>query len=351
MLGRYIDKKRIYWVDWLKMIAILAVILVHCSSKYLLPETVFQPNWYLGVLFESCSRFGVPLFIMVSGFLILRKNQSIADVPRRLKRIIVPFLFWLVICVLAKFIFMFKVNGVADLGFFLVGALLDPTIVSVEFWFVYMIIGLYILSPIITTWLYNANIREIEYAIIVWALISFVGFSNVEFLLYDYLRYFTGSIGYFILGYYLVAKQKSCFRNRNFGWLLFISGTLLAFFGTVFASMVMGTQSLLFFNLGDITPSACLQAMGLFIIISNTDFNKFPRLLNKIALYLSLGSYGVYLSNVLFINLFDKLRIFDFLGSAAIIVPLEFILVVLVTNIVIRLMYKIPFLKKYSGIV
>ena len=64
-------------MDWLKTIAILAVLLLHCSSKYLLPDFVFQPNWYCGVFFESLSRFGVPLFIMVSGFLILRKDQPI----------------------------------------------------------------------------------------------------------------------------------------------------------------------------------------------------------------------------------------------------------------------------------
>ena len=45
-----------------------------------------------------------------------------------------------------------------------------------------------------------------------------------------------------------------------------------------------------------------------------------------------------------------KLRLFDFIGAAAIMVPLEFILVVLVTNIVIRILYKIPFLTKFSGI-
>lgn len=350
MFNSYNNKNRIYWVDWLKTIAIFAVILLHCASKFLLPETVFQPNWYFGVLFESVSRFGVPLFIMVSGFLILRKNQSIADVPRRLKRVIVPFLFWLFIYTIAKSIFMHGPNNLIDFGHFLIGAILDPTIASVEFWFVYMIIGLYIASPIITTWLHNTSIAEIEYALIIWALISFIGFSNVEFLLYDYLKYFTGSTGYFILGYYLVVKQKSCLKNRNFGWLLFIIGTLLAFFGTVFSSMAIGNQSLLFFNLGDVTPNACLQAMGLFIVISNTDFTRFSKLLNNIVVYLSIGSYGVYLANILFINMFEKIGLFDFMGSAGLIVPLEFILVVLVTNIVIRIMYKTPILTKFSGI-
>ena len=66
-------------MDWLKTIAILAVLLLHCSSKYLLPDFVFQPNWYWGVFFESLSRFGVPLFIMVSGFLILPEEILYSD--------------------------------------------------------------------------------------------------------------------------------------------------------------------------------------------------------------------------------------------------------------------------------
>ena len=88
-----VGKNRIYNVDWLKTIAILAVLLLHCSSKYLMPDFVFQPNWYCGVFFESLSRFGVPLFIMVSGFLILRKDQPISSVPRRIKRVLIPFIF------------------------------------------------------------------------------------------------------------------------------------------------------------------------------------------------------------------------------------------------------------------
>ena len=97
---------------------------------------------------------------------------------------------------------------------------------------------------------------------------------NVDFLLYDYLKYFTGSIGYFILGYYLYIKQKSVLKNKNFGLVLFVAGTLLSFLGTVLSSMAIGGQSLLFFNLGDVTPNACLQAIGMFIIVLNTDCEK-----------------------------------------------------------------------------
>lgn len=95
------------------------------------------------------------------------------------------------------------INHSSDLfqfGYFLIQAFLDPTIASIEFWFVYMILGLYVFSPIITTWLHNAEIYEIEYFLIVWALFSFVGFSNVDFLLYDYLKIFHRKYWLFYIG-------------------------------------------------------------------------------------------------------------------------------------------------------
>ena len=345
-----IGKNHIYNVDWLKTIAILAVLLLHCSSKYLLPDFVFQPNWYCGVFFESLSRFGVPLFIMVSGFLILRKDQPISSVPRRIKSVLIPFIFWLVVYVIAKFAMIYHSFDLIQFGYFLIQAFLDPTIVSIEFWFVYMIVGLYIFSPIITTWLHNAEIYEIEYFLIVWALISFVGFSNVDFLLYDYLKYFTGSIGYFILGYYLYIKQKSVLKNKNFGLVLFVAGTLLSFLGTVLSSMAIGGQSLLFFNLGDVTPNACLQAIGMFIIVLNTDCEKYSKSVNNAFVFCSIGSYGVYLANVLFINIFDKILSFNVMGNAALTIVLECIAVFIICNIFIRLMSKVPVLEKFSGI-
>ncbi|WP_019267296.1 acyltransferase [Methanobrevibacter smithii] len=213
-----------------------------------------------------------------------------------------------------------------------------------------MILGLYVFSPIITTWLHNAEIYEIEYFLIVWALFSFVGFSNVDFLLYDYLKYFTGSIGYFILGYYLYIKQKSILKNRNFGLLLFVAGTLVSFLGTILSSMAIGGQSLLFFNLGDVTPNACLQAIGIFIMVSNTDWEKYSKSINNAAVCFGIGSYGVYLANVLFINILDKIISFDIMRNAALTIILEWIIVFIVCNIFIRLMSKIPVLDKFSGI-
>ena len=144
--------------------------------------------------------------------------------------------------------------------------------------------------------------------------------------------------------------EKSVLKNKNFGLVLFVAGTLLSFLGTVLSSMAIGGQSLLFFNLGDVTPNACLQAIGMFIIVLNTDCEKYSKSVNNAFVFCSIGSYGVYLANVLFINIFDKILSFNVMGNAALTIVLECIAVFIICNIFIRLMSKVPVLEKFSGI-
>ena len=61
-------------------------------------------------------------------------------------------------------------------------------------------------------------------------------------------------------------------------------------------------QSLFFIRLGDITPGACLQAVGLYIIVFNTDFNRIDDKFKEYIINISKTSYGIYLVNVLVIN-------------------------------------------------
>lgn len=96
-----------------------------------------------------------------------------------------------------------------------------------------MIIGLYLLSPIISTWIQKAEMNEIEYFLAIWLIISLLQFLNIKTVLFDYLIYFTGSIGYFILGYYLTIKDHPILNNKKYGLIMFIVGSLFTIMGTI----------------------------------------------------------------------------------------------------------------------
>ena len=271
------NSERLLWIDLLKFLAVFGVIGIHVSSAALNVNPLFSFNWYQGVFFESIFRFAIILFIMASGYLLLRKQQPIEVIPKRIKRILLPFIFWLIVYAIIKIIFKQSLGPnwqILDVFKYIFKGFLDPTIISVQFWYVYMILGLYILSPLLSRWIQNAPMREIEYILIVWAILSIFQFFNIDSILFDYFRYFTGAIGYFILGYYLEIKDKHILKSKQFGLMLFIMGTLITFVGTILLSVITKQQSLFFIRLGDITPGACLQAVGLYIIVFNTDFNR-----------------------------------------------------------------------------
>ena len=346
------SKERILWVDWLKFLAIVGVIGIHTSSVMLNSELIFTSGWYQGVIVASTFRFAIVLFIMISGYLLLRKQQPIEVVPKRIKRIILPFIFWLIIYAIIKIV----VKG--DLGpgwtfFDLIGFILkgfiDPMGISVQFWYVYMLIGLYLLSPMLSRWIENAPIKEVEYTLIIWAILSLVEFFGGKFLLMNYLRFFTGAIGYFILGYYLTVKDSSLLENKSFGLILFVTGSLFTIIGTVGLSLLTNDQSLFFIKLGDITPGACLQGIGLFVMIKNTDLSRLKPQINEFVTKISKHSYGIYLINVLVINLLNKLHIFNMQEWTLIQIFMEMFLTLLLSELIIRIMSKTRFLKLFAG--
>ena len=180
-------------------------------------------------------------------------------------------------------------------------------------------------------------------------MISIFQFFDMNSILLDYMRYFTGAIGYFVLGYYLTIKNIPILHDRKFGLKLFILGTLITFIGTVSLSYLFSGQSLVFLQLGDITPGACLQGIGLFIIIFNTDFNKIDMKLNDFAVKISSSSYGIYLVNILVINLLEKFNILILKGFTLFNIVIYTFIVLIISYIIINIMSKIPIIKHFSG--
>ena len=145
-----------------------------------------------------------------------------------------------------------------------------------------------------------------------------------------------------------IGKNDECERNSY----IYSSITLALIMAIVYTViLILFKKELIgFFNLGDVTPNACLQAIGMFIIVLNTDCEKYSKSVNNAFVFCSIGSYGVYLANVLFINIFDKILSFNVMGNAALTIVLECIAVFIICNIFIRLMSKVPVLEKFSGI-
>lgn len=86
---------RIVWLDVLRLCAIFMVICIHCSDPFnVSPEARSNPEFNLwGGIYGSFLRPCVPLFVMITGILLLPVKMSFEDFyKKRLLRIAVPFL-------------------------------------------------------------------------------------------------------------------------------------------------------------------------------------------------------------------------------------------------------------------
>ena len=160
-----------------------------------------------GIFLSSLSYFTthcIGLFFMVSGYLLLPIKQDAGSFLRkRLGKVIGPTLFWSIFYIAANFI-----KGDCQRS-------LMKELISIPFsaqgnpvlWFMYTLIGLYLLAPIISRWIENASRKEMEFYLGLWGIslcypiLSL--FLSINQGTTGILYYFTGYAGYFILGSYL----------------------------------------------------------------------------------------------------------------------------------------------------
>lgn len=173
--------------DLLRVIACLMVIITH--------SPIPQEGWN-GVFLPILSYFCAPcigLFIMISGVLLLDKQytdgfDTKVFLKKRASRVFGPTVFWFV------FGFFLSYCGIKNSE-------------NAILWFMFTIIGLYLLTPILYRWISIAKRQEVELYLFLW-FVSLC-YPYLKSILHlnesdtSWIYYFHGFVGYFILGYYL----------------------------------------------------------------------------------------------------------------------------------------------------
>ena len=245
-------------VDLIRTIAIILVILLHASTQSYPDVGLMSPQgvqiWWASNVYDSISRVCVPLFVMLAGALLLQPSK--ADEPlkvffkKRLNRIGIPFLFWGAI----YFAWRLFVNGEKlTTNSIVQGVLGGP---YYQFWFLYLLLGLYIVTPVLRVVIKHADWKILRYLIFVW----FVGTAIIPLLtlfgsysLNANVFIFTGWLGYFVLGAYLLKVQ---FKSSILTLVLVLS-YLWTIMGTYLVIATMGER----FGTSFWTPSASTSSL------------------------------------------------------------------------------------------
>ena len=149
--------KRVVWIDWLRTIACLMVLLEHSAEPYVFNEDVQilteSDAWWVGIFYSMMAPC-VALFVVASSYLQIPLHYSTGEFfKHRIARVFVPLVIWSLI-----YAFIWG-NPMENLG----NLLLNFNYEAGHLWFVYMLLGLYLLMPLLSPWAERVSKRELQF--------------------------------------------------------------------------------------------------------------------------------------------------------------------------------------------
>ncbi|MFN5459946.1 MAG: acyltransferase [Bacteroidota bacterium] len=342
-----LKNKNLDWINSLRVLATFSVIVLHVAARILYQYgSIPNLNWWTGNIYDSSARFCVPIFLMISGTLIFSKTYENTKeyFRKRVLRILFPFMFWSLIYIAVGWFFKFNSGEYLSFKEVLLFVLVNlKSGASFHFWYIYMIIGLYLLFPIIGVWLQNSNKNGIKYFLGIWFLTSLIHLPFIKKLIPNVdISYFSGYIGFPILGYYLSKLSLNFNKKKEIYFSLIVIGIFITIFGTYVSTKYTGNFYSGFYSY--LSPNVILVAVGIFLL-----FKDFVRFNSKFILFFSKYSYGTYLVHVLILTAFGELGISNVFSNPIIGIPIISALCFFVSTLIIWVVNKLPFGKFISG--
>lgn len=349
---------RIVYLDFLRIIATVAVILLHTSASQWYKTPVDSFNWQIFNIFDSIVRWCVPMFLMISGvfFLDISKNITRKDIYNKyIKRIVITLLFW---GLLYGFVSLAVSSFVKNkpIVFFDIIKIFAKIIIGppwYHLWFLYLIIGIYMLTPLFRIFITGSKKEDIEYLLILFFLLGLLlpTINNVlvnlnpKIAINFSILELTGYAGYFFAGYYF-NKYDITKKCKNLVYLLGFLSIILTILIT--AKWSLSTNKPQSFLYGYLLPTTMFETYAIFLFVKDIfKYVRYSARFEKIILYLSSCSFGIYLIHDFFIQASNLIGITTTTLNPIIMIPLMSILILISSVLAISLLKKIPFLNKY----
>ena len=342
-------KKRFLYLDLLRILAVIAVIIIHVTAEfwYIRPNDTL--SWQINNIFNSLSAWGVPVFIMISGALLLPKEKKIEikDIWfKYIPRMVLILFFWGVFYSLYEQGSLTLSSLIVAFKYVIAGNAYS------HLWYLYMLIGLYVMLPILKIITRSASKIELEYMLIVGILlISLVPMvlqvkqiallKNTMSMLH--MDIFGEFVIYFIMGYYL-DKYRISKTNCNH---LYIA-TIVTVIFTVISTIYFTYNAIEFSVASGITSLASiLMAVSIFLLAQNfeTKISENVNVAKKITTSASLV-FGIYLIHFLVEKELLKLGVHSEMFNAFISVPVVTITIFVISYVLVWILYKVPIIRK-----
>ena len=341
----------------MRTLAVTAVIFVHVQA--VISKTVGKEEvaWWIAQSISAATRWCVPVFLMLSGALLLDTNRNESAkyfYLKRLDRIAIPLVFWSIF----YFIWRSQVLGEQITPRIVLSGLLQGSPMF-HLWFIFAISWIYLFTPTIRVWIRHSNGTEqltaallclgaSSIAVVSWVVSGKMGWRipsnsvmSVEWVFY---------LGYFLLGYRLRHVRLSLPQSIVVGVIWFVTVAISAI---GYGLCVRYNQPLrgegMFHCM--VSPLVAVISICIFLLIATIFGRESPSFLKWLNQpVLGQASFGVYLTHVAVMQALLVLGWNQWVGSSA---PSLFILgigVLACSFAVTWVLGQIPFFAKDGGL-
>lgn len=311
-------EERIHFLDGMRAIACFMVIMVHSCEFFFIDGSSIgirslNDGWWVSAV-DSAFRCSVPLFVMISAYLLVPVMGPIGRFFRkRLVRVVIPFAVWSLLYATLPYLWGSmsgrEVTGsLLHLAWNFNGA-------SGHLWFIYMLIGLYLFMPVLSPWLEKAGKKAQQAFLLLWFASTFFPYirsccgevyGECYWNEFNSLWYFSGFIGYVVLAHYIRHHLEwSARKSILIGLLLYAVGYYIT--ASIWYDRIPTSTELQELELSwrFCTPNVVLESFGAFVLIQG--LFSYKKRASRLIAKVSRLSYGIYLMHIFLLNAFYQL--------------------------------------------
>jgi|GEM_PF-965504 surface polysaccharide O-acyltransferase-like enzyme len=316
-------KSKVWFIEYLRIIAALGVVLIHTAADISFSYgQVAQLKWWSANLISSMTHWAVPIFIMVSGYLLLEQKKS-KDKQKlylsRLKRIGLPLFFWTATYAIYHH---FTRQDPLSVSFVIKRLIFDQP--YEHLYFLIVLLQLALITPFLAKITKHLSEESLGWLTLGLLLIG-IFWKPWRFIVPLFIPY----LGFYLGGFWL-KKKKITLNNKLFITIVSLAITFICT-GTYFlvSNSSPDRNGLYFYTY--FNPFTILLSFSIFSFFQNLE-KKLPHY--KIILKISSTTLGIYLIHPMVMDLFEFIYIPNGLLPTMILLLLKGSLVFLVSALI-----------------
>lgn len=343
------NKDRLIGLDLLKIVSAFMIAVIHASSGVFNNHELGSLVWKEGLVLNAVTRFAVPVFLMISGALLLGRKISLDKAIRKAIIAGIALFVWSFAFILTKKILWNDGNVIHDtlMIFF-------NKRVSGHLWYGYLLIWIYLFSPILNIMYESLSNKMRIYFIILGLLIPSAVDSVIYYFSLDVQILQNSFFIYMNLGYISVLFiGRMIYENKEkipviLGGISSVIGLVLTILLTEGISRRLGVSTHTFFS--ELEIGNVMYAFGIMLLGCKLSWKGDNTFIKKIIIKVSELAMGIYFSHALVMWLIGdtiSFRGITFKIDNSVPECLLFVVIIFVTTIImIAPLANIPYLKK-----